>query len=398
MLSVLVLIAAAIWLRPLPHPPIRIGVLHSLSGTLADSERPLVDAVRLAAEEINADGGLLGRPIELVVVDGKSDPAHFAAEAERLITQEKISVLFGCWTSSCRRAVAPVVESHRHLLFYPVQYEGLEQSPNIIYTGAAPNQQIIPGARWAIDNLGRRVYLLGSDYIFPRAANHLIRDLVTAADGDVVAERYLPLGASDFSDLIADIRRRSPDVILNTINGDSNLHFFRALKASGITTPVMSFSLAESELQAMGADLRHPAHYAVWGYFQSLPNAANTRFVAAFQKRYGVDRVTSDPIEASYNGLRLWANAVRETGSTGPEQINRVIGRHSVAGPSGVVAVDAETRHLWRWVRIGKARPDGQFDTVQQSDALVRPVPFPAYRSREEWLRIVANLSGEPPQ
>jgi urea transport system substrate-binding protein len=187
--------------------PIRIGVLHSLSGSMATSERPLVDAVRLAVEEINAKGGLLGRPVEIVLADGASDWPRFAAEAERLISQERVSALFACWTSACRKAVKPVVEKHQHLMFYPVQYEGLESSPNILYTGAAPNQQIIPGTRWALEHLGQRVYLLGSDYIFPRAANRIIRDLVEAGGGSVLGERYLPLGESDMRPALDDIRR-----------------------------------------------------------------------------------------------------------------------------------------------------------------------------------------------
>jgi urea transport system substrate-binding protein len=383
----LALLAAAffIW-QPTVPIPIRIGVLHSLSGTMAASERPLVDALRLAAEEINAAGGLLGRPLELLIADGRSDEAVFAAEAERLIVEEKVSVLFACWTSACRKAVKPIVEKHQHILFYPVQYEGLEQSPNIVYTGAAPNQQIIPGARWALDTFGQRIYLAGSDYIFPRTAHRLIRDLVTASGGTVLAERYRPLGSPDWQAVAEEIKRLKPDVLLNTINGDSNASFFRALKAAGLEhIPVLSFSIAEGELQAMGKALHHPRHYVVWGYFQSLPEPDNQRFVQAFKARFGDDRVTSDPIEASYNGLRLWANAVRELGRSEPRQVNRAIGRQSVPGPSGVVAVDAATRHLWRWVRIAQARPDGQFEPVETSPMAVRPTPFPAYHSRAEW-------------
>jgi urea transport system substrate-binding protein len=395
----LLLVAAGIFVvwRPSAPAPIRVGVLHSLSGTMAASEAPLVDALRLAAEEINAGGGLLGRPLELVVADGRSDPAVFAAEAERLIVKEKVSVLFACWTSACRKAVKPVVEQHQHLMFYPVQYEGLEMSPNIIYTGAAPNQQIIPGARWAMDSFGKRVYLVGSDYVFPRAANRLIRDLVLAVGGQVEAERYRPLGATDWDAVAEEIRRLQPDVILNTINGDSNLHFFRALKGSGPAglenIPVVSFSLAEAELQAMGAEAHHRRHFAVWSYFQTLDGEANQRFVAAFQTRFGAGRVTSDPIETSYNDVRLWANAVREVGNTDPRQVNRAMGRQSVVGPSGVVAVDAATRHLWRRVRIGQARADGQFVQVEASALALRPTPFPAYRSREEWQAIIDSLS-----
>lgn len=391
--AVLIVMAAAamnFWREP---APLRIGVLHSLSGTMAVSEAPLVDAVRLAAEEINAAGGLLGRPLELVVADGRSEPAVFAAEAERLIADERVDALFACWTSACRKAVRPVVERHGHLMFYPVQYEGLEQSPNIIYTGSVPSQQIIPGTRWALERFGKRVHLIGSDYVFPRAANRIVRDLVDTAEGSVLGERYLPLGSSAVAAAVDEIRRLQPDVVLNTINGDGNLHFFRALREAGLQkTPVVSFSIAEHDAGAMAAAAGHATHYGVWSYFQGLPGEANARFVAAFRARFGEHRSTSDPIEAAYNGLHLWAVAVREAGTALPAQVNRTIGRVSMAGPSGVVAVDPATRHLWKWMRIGRVGADGRFEQVHASDTTVRPVPFPAYRNLAEWQLLIAEI------
>lgn len=381
-----------------PAPPIRIGVLHSLSGTMAVDERPLVDAVRLAVEEINAADGLLGRPVEMMVADGRSDDGVFAAAAERLIASEKVSVLFACWTSACRKAVKPVVEEHRHLMFYPLQYEGLEQSSAIFYTGSAPNQQIIPGTRWALDTLGKRVYLLGSDYLFPRAANLIIRDLVEATHGTVLAERYRPLGNADFSTAIAEIRTLKPDVVLNTVNGDSNTHLFRALHAANLgAVPVVSFSLAEEGLKAIEPPAFHPNHYAVWSYFQSVPGEANRKFVSAFRKRYGADRVTNDPIEAAYVGVRLWAQAVRDAGTAEPEQVKRALLHQSMASPSGIAAVDRGTRHLWKPVRIGKARADSQFELVWSSEDTLRPVPFPDHRSQSEWQRLVDAQFGARP-
>lgn len=394
--AVLVAILATFFLRPQPGPPIRIGVLHSLTGTMASSEAPLVDAVRLAVEEINAAGGLLGRQVELQVVDGRSDWTTFANEAERLISEEKVSALFACWTSACRKAVKPVVEKHLHLMFYPVQYEGLEQSAHIVYTGSAPNQQIIPGTRWAFDHLGKRAYLIGSDYIFPRTAHRYIRDLAAVSGGTILAEHLLPLGAPPRSAQIDEIRRLQPDVIFNTLNGDSNLHFFRALREAGLgNIPVLSFSLAEDGLTAMGPDAFHPSHYAAWSYFQSLPSASNRRFVAAFKARFGADRVTSDPVEAAYVGVLLWAQAVREAGTEHPEHVNRSIVRQSVAGPSGVAAIDGATRHLWKTFRIGRALANGQFAEVASSEVTVRPTPFPGYRGFADWQRIAAALEAK---
>ena len=378
---------AAGWLFRQAPPPIRIGVLHSLSGTMAVSEKPLVDAVRLATEEINHSGGLLGRPLQLVVADGRSDWDVFAREAERLITDEKVDVLFACWTSACRKAVKPVVERHRHLMFYPIQYEGLEQSPHILYTGSAPNQQIVPGTRWALDKFGRRVYLLGTDYVFPRTANRIIRDLVGASGGTVLAERYLPFGASAVDDIVVDIRRQRPDVVLNTINGDSNAAFFTALVQAGLADlPVVSFSAAEPEMVAWQGSRLH-RHYAVWSYFQSVANDENLRFVSAWKARFGADRATSDPVEAAYVGVKLWAQAVVDARASAPERVNSALLRQSMVGPSGVVVVDSNSRHLWKMVRVGKVLPDGQFEQVFASSRPLHPEPWPFYRSRQDWLK-----------
>lgn len=391
--AVAFLAAAAVSRHGQGPAPIRIGVLHSLSGTMAVSEAPLVDAVRLAVEEINAQGGLLDRPLEMVVVDGRSDWNVFAAEAERLIVREKVSALFACWTSACRKAVKPVVERHRHLMFYPVQYEGLEQSPNILYTGSAPNQQIIPGVRWAMQRFGKRIYLVGSDYVFPRIANLIIRDLAAAVGGQVLGERYLPLGGTEAADVVADIQRKKPDVVLNTLNGDSNASFFAALAQAGLAdSPLVSFSVAEGEMQAWGgAGLTQ--HYGVWSYFQSLPREENRRFVEAFKARFGAERVTSDPMEAAYVGVSLWAQSVREVGSADPLRVNTaILLRQSLAGPSGVAAVDPATRHLWKMVRVGRVLPDGQFEQVFASSAPLRPAPWPIQRSREAWQALVEGL------
>lgn len=393
LLALLGLAAGIAWWRTAPVPaPIRIGVLHSLTGSMAVSESPLVDAVRLAVEEINADGGLLGHPLALDVADGRSDWAVFAAEAERLIVQDRVSVLFACWTSACRKALKPVVERHRHLLFYPVQYEGLEQSPHILYTGAAPNQQIIPGAYWAMQRFGKRVYLLGSDYVFPRVVHRMIRDLVHNSGGQVLGEHYLPLGGADMAEVVAGIQAAKPDVVFNTLNGDSNAALFAALRQAGLADlPLLSFSAAEGEMRAWGGG-GLAQHYGVWSYFQSLSNPENRRFVAAFQARFGMERVATDPMEAAYVGVHLWAQAAREAGSADPARVNStVLLRQSLAGPKGVTAVDAATRHVWRMVRVGRVLPDGQFEQVFASSAPLRPAPWPLYRSREDWDALMAD-------
>lgn len=367
--------------------PIRVGILHALSGTMAISERSVVDATMMAIEEINAAGGLLGRQIEPILVDSQSDWDYSAQQAERLISTEGVDVVFGCWTSACRRTVRPVFERLNHLLVYPIQYEGLESSPNILYTGAAPNQQIIPAVKWSLDNLGTRFYLVGSDYVFPRSANAIIHDQVTSLRGRIVGESYILLGSTDVDAVVADIVAAQPDVILNTINGDSNIAFFRALRDAGVTSdeiPTLSFSISESELPTLDT-ARLVGDYAAWNYFQSVDSPENARFVAQFQARYGADRVTSDPIEAAYFGVYLWAQAVRTAGTPEVSEVQRALGDQSFNAPGGIVSIDPESNHTWRTVRIGQIRADGQFDIVWDSGNPIRPVPYPIYRTQESW-------------
>jgi urea transport system substrate-binding protein len=394
-------IAAAAWLwraQFFSPAPIRIGVLHSLSGPTANAERPLVDALRLAAEEINAAGGLLGRPLELVVADVRSDPRLAAQEAERLIVRENVQVLFGGWTSPVRKAVKAVVEERRHLLFYPAPYEGLEQSPNLIYTGGVPNQQLIPAVRWALGQGHRRFYLLGSGLLFPRVASVIIKDLLAAQGAELAGERYLTLGVTGMDDVVADLARLKPDMVLNLVSGDGNALLFRALAGAGLTAgrlPVLSFRIGEGDLTPADRPLL-AGHYAVGSYFQSIATPENRDFVARFRARYGAARLVGDATEASYVGLRLWALAARESGTPAPASVQRAILRQSFLAPEGVVSVGATTRHLWKTVRIGQARRDGQFDVVWESSRPVRPVPFPTYRLHTEWVRLLQTLEGDP--
>lgn len=379
---VLALLIILVWqYRAADQAVVRIGVLHSLSGTMAASETPLVDAVRLAVEEANATGGVNGARIEMIVSDCRSDAGYCAEQAEKLITKEHVRALFGCWTSACRKAVRPVVERHDNLLFYPVQYEGLEQSPNIIYTGAAPNQQIIPMVSWAMQQHGRRAYLIGSDYVFPRTANNIVKKLLVARGGQLVTERYVPMGEQDFDAIAGEIAAQRPDFVVNTLNGDSNLYFFRALQKAGISAdviPVFSTSIAEAELATIGPE-RVAGHYAVWNYFQSVDSIENRAFVERFRQRFGSRRVLDDPMEAAYIGVHLWVNAQRDAGTPDAYSVRIALGRQTLNAPAGIVAVDAETQHLWKPVRIGRARADGQFDIIWQSGRSVAPAPFPFF-------------------
>ncbi|TAL49456.1 MAG: ABC transporter substrate-binding protein [Methylovulum sp.] len=367
-------------------PRIKIGVLHSLSGTMAASETPLVDAVRLAVEEVNQSGGVNGSEIEMIVVDCRSDADYCALQADKLIAQDEVRALFGCWTSACRKAVKPVVEKHHHLLFYPVQYEGLEQSPDIIYTGAAPNQQLIPMVGWALQHRGKRAYLIGSDYIFPRTANQIVKKLLAAQGGELLAERYAPLGERNLDTFVREIVERHPDFVLNTLNGDSNRYFFQALRQAGVRAediPVFSTSIAEAELATMGPTLM-AGHYAAWNYFQSVQSDENHAFIERFRRRFGRQRVLDDPMEAAYIGVQLWVNALRSARTLEMSTVKTVLTQQTLAAPEGIIAVDAGTRHLWKPVRIGRIRTDGQFELVWQSGRSMAPAPFPFFIPRAE--------------
>lgn len=394
MAAAALLLAYALWPEA-EQPPIRVGVLHSLTGTMAVSEKPVVDATLLAIDEINAHGGLLGRKVEAVVADGGSDGPTFAREAERLISEEHVAAIFGCWTSASRKQVKPVVERHHALLFYPVQYEGLEASPDIIYLGAAPNQQIIPAVSWAIDRFGPRLYLIGSDYVFPRVAGWLIHRQALALGAEVVGERYLPLGSRDVAQAVAEIQRLAPSVVVNTINGDSNAAFFHALHQAGITatrTPVLSFSVGEATLASLPDGEDAVGHYAAWNYFESIDSPANRTFVAAFRARYGAGRRVSDPMEAAWVGVHLWAQAVAAARSIDPQIVRESVRHQSMMAPEGVVAIDHATGHAWRRVRIGRLTSAHRFEILWSSSNAVRPDPWPALAPRSAADSLLAAL------
>jgi urea transport system substrate-binding protein len=375
--------------------PIVVGLLHSQTGPMAVSERSMIDAEVLALEEINRSGGLLGRPVRWVIADGGSDWPTFARQAEWLIQQQHADVIVGCWTSACRKGVLPVVEAHDHLLIYPMAYEGLEQSPNIVYTGAAPNQQITPAVQWCHDTLGaRRFFLVGSDYIWPHCVNAIIKDHLTGLGAEMVGEAYVPFGSTDSTAVAQAIAAARPDVILCSVTGDSAIPFARAVRAAGLEpakTPIVTFAIGENELRGSAA-AEMAGHYAAWNYFQSLDRPQNRAFIEAFQGRYGEDRTISDVMVAAYNSVQLWAQAVRESETADVRQVRAALRHQSLDAPEGIIAVDPETQHTWRPVFIGQIREDGQVDVVWSSRTAVRPMPFPISRSRSDWEQFVADL------
>ncbi|MDH3346730.1 MAG: urea ABC transporter substrate-binding protein [Desulfobulbaceae bacterium] len=372
-------------------PPVQIGVLHSQTGTMAVSEQSVIDATLLAIDQLNLQGGVLGRKVEAIVADGGSDPAEFSRQAQRLIDRERVVALFGCWTSASRKEVKKVVEEANHLLIYPVQYEGVESSPSIIYTGLVPNQQIKPAVKWAMDNIGNRFFLLGSDYIFPHMANTLIRDMADFVDGSVVGERYVLLGSSEFDYIIEEIETTRPAVIFNTLNGDSNFAFFAALKKHGISAadiPVFSFSIAETELQVLSDRLGIEflvGHYVAGSYFQTLPGIENNDFINLFTDRFGNERRVTDAMVSAYDGVMLWAQAAQESGSVDPTVVCNAFGRQGRNGPGGIIYIDDHNHHAWKSVRIGRINYQGLFDIIWDSQKLIKPEPYPFYRNVNIW-------------
>ncbi len=372
---------------------IKVGILHSLTGTMAISETSLRDVELMAIEEINKAGGLLGKQIDPVVEDPESKFTDvFPEKAKKLLLKDKVVAVFGCWTSVSRKNVLPVFEENNGLLFYPVQYEGNECSKNVVYTGAAPNQQIMPAVDWLIEDIKKRTgkevkdqkwYLLGTDYVFPRTANLVIVKYLETKGLKIDTkehEKYTPFGHKDYSTYVQDIVKYNPDVVFSTINGDSNINFYNSLAEKGIKadkTPVCAVSVGEDELRGLDKLDAFKGHLAAWNYYQSVDTAKNKEFVKKFQDKYGKDRVTDDPIEAAYIGVYFWAEAVKKAGSTDVDKVREAFKSNiEFDAPGGKVKLDPETQHTYKPFLMGRIREDKQFDIVH-STKLIKPDPYP---------------------
>ncbi|MES2189963.1 MAG: urea ABC transporter substrate-binding protein [Pseudomonadota bacterium] len=373
---------------------IKVGILHSLSGTMAISETTLKDTVLMAIEEINAKGGVLGKKLEPVVVDPASNWPLFAEKTKQLLGQDKVSVIFGCWTSVSRKSVLPVVEEMNGLLFYPVQYEGEELSKNVFYTGAAPNQQAIPAVDYLMSKAGggaKRWVLLGTDYVYPRTTNKILRAYLKSkgvADKDI-DEKYTPFGHSDYQTIVADVKKFSQGgktAVVSTINGDSNVPFYKELGNAGLKAkdvPVVAFSVGEEELR--GVDTKPlVGHLAAWNYFMSIKSPANTEFIkkwsayAKAKKLPGSDKpLTNDPMEATYIGINMWKQAVEKAKSTDTDKVIAAMAGQTFNAPSGIVSkMDEKNHHLHKSVFIGEIKADGQFNVVWKTPGPVKAKPW----------------------
>ncbi|MGW0332554.1 urea ABC transporter substrate-binding protein [Streptomyces sp. NPDC003011] len=357
---------------------VKVGLLNSLSGTMAISEVTVHNALLLAIKEINAAGGVLGKKLQAVSQDGASDWPTFAEKAEALITDDKVAATFGCWTSASRKAVKPVFERYRSPLFYPVQYEGLEQSPYIFYIGATTNQQIVPALDYLKKQGLTKLYLVGSDYVFPRTANKIITAYAKANGMRVVGEDYAPLGSTEFSTIVNKVKDSGADAVFNTLNGDSNVAFFKEYKSSGMTAksmPVLSVSIAEEEVKSIGTQYLQD-QLTAWNYYETTPGTANTTFVKAYQAAYGKDKPTSDPMEAAYISVYLWKEMVEKAGSFDVAKIKAAADGITLDAPEGKVTVDGATQHVHKTARIGKVGADGLITEVWNSGKPIKPDPY----------------------
>lgn len=364
---------------------VKVGLLHSLTGSMAISEKSVRDAEVLAIKEINAAGGVNGKQIEYVEEDGASEPSTFATKAEKLIDSEGVSTIFGCWTSSSRKAVKPIVEEYGSLLWYPVQYEGMESSSNIVYTGAAPNQQIVPAIDYLLEQGYKNFFLLGSDYVFPRTANMIINAQLEAKGAEAVGEEYADMDQTDFAAIISKIEAAKPDVIINTLNGTGNVSFFKQMSEKNYTSSdymTMSFSIAEEEVATIGADILK-GHMVSWNYYQTTDTEKNKEFVKAYKDAYGENRVTSDPAEAAYDAVYLWKAACEKADSFEPEDVIKAVesGEISFDAPEGTVTIQGDNHHLVKPVRIGQVGDDGLINEIYATD----PVAPDPYLSTYDW-------------
>lgn len=357
---------------------VKVGILHSLTGTIAIAEKSVVDAELLAIEEINKGGGVMGQKIEPVIEDGASDWPTFAEKARKLLDRDKVAAVMGCYTSASRKAVLPVFEKSKGLLYYPTYYEGLEMSPNIMYTAQEATQSVIAAMEWLHKNKGKSFFMIGSDYIWPRTTIKIAKATLKRLGGTVAGEDYYPLGHIEFSSAINKIKASKPDVILNCVVGGSNVAFFKQLTASGITgknQTVLSLAVSEEEVSGIGSDNTADT-LTCMGYFQSLKNPANERFVKAFKAKYGANRVVGDTLECGYNSVYLWKLAAEKAKSFDVPKVVAASSELEIDAPEGKVKFHKSNHHLWKHARIGKFRSDGQVDMLYESP-LIEPNPFP---------------------
>jgi urea transport system substrate-binding protein len=373
--------AVSTFLTDMEDGAIRIGILHSLSGVSAIGERPLVDVLRLEVDALNAQGGLLGRPVEAIVYNPRAEPERYAELAERALGEDKVAALFGGWSSTSRKALLPVLDRRKGLLFYPSQYEGGETHPRVIYCGAPPNQQLLPAVSRLMSQAGggyRRFFLVGNDTLYPKLTHGVLRNALAAQGigGTAVAERLFPVGAEDWTDVVAAIKRMAaqeggPLLVVSTVGGSSNFYFFRALEGAGV--PVLTVSIGEAEVAQMEKRLL-AGHYVAWNYLLTVDTPENHAFLEGWRRQSGKDAIMNDAMEASVIAFRLWAKAVTEAGSTASDSVRAVLPRLKLRALSGFdVFIDPRTQHLHKPAFLGRIGKTGRIEIIWRSEGLIAP-------------------------
>lgn len=396
-LALLVLMAIVFLTRwhglSLTKSPLKIGLLHSTTGPMASSEKTLIDAELLAVEEINEAGGINGRKLIPIIMDGKSDEIAFAEAAERLITQEQVAAIVGCWRSADRKSVKSVVEKYDNLLLYPVSYEGLEESKNIIYLGTTPNQSIIPAITWCMKNLGKKFYLIGSDYVFPHVINKIATLHIASLGGEVVGEDYVKFASPVSPETIQKIIAAKPDVILNTVMGDSSISFFKELLAAGITAekiPTLSTSISEADFKRFELDAVINT-YSVFTYYEASAYDINRKFVEKYKAHYGATAGIGDNMQSAYDLVHMWAAAYQKLSNPTTAQVIDGIKKLIFKSPAGIIYFD-ENHNAWQNVIIGRFAYNSEFIPIWESERNIRPEPYPKYLDKKEWEDFLSSL------
>ena len=387
--------ATLVALRHQALPPIRLGLLHSQSGLLSLSEKSILDAEILAIDEINAAGGIGGRQVVWTAPDCRSDVPTFVTEARRLLEQEKVTALFGCWTSESRKAVIPVLDEFGALLFFPGNFEGIERSQRVIYAGGAANQSVLPAVRWAYDTLGsRKFFVVGLEEVWSRTSCEIAKDGVKATGAELVGESYTVSQTPAVDPIVESIRQAKPDIILNFLFGESNIAFYSALRRAGMPPdrmPIIAFGFAEDESRRFQqADV--VGQYAAWNYFQSVDRLKNREFVRKFRAKYGENRVIGDPMVAGYDSVMFWAQSAREVGVGSTAALTSNLLRQSMDAPDGIITIDSDSQAFWRPFHVGRLLSNGQFELIWSISKPIRPVLYVGTRTSEQWKTFSADL------
>ena len=358
---------------------VRLGILHSLTGTFAIAEAAMVEAEKLAIGEINAAGGVMGHEIVPYIEDGASEAPVFAEKAKVLLRRDNVAAIIGCYSSALRKAVLPAVNQAKGLLYYPTYYEGQEIDKRCLYTSQEATQSVIAAVTWMAQEKGKKFFLVGSNYIYPVTCNKIAKPTIDKLGGTVVGEEYVPLGHTEFSSIINKIKAANPDCIYSTVVGGSNVAFYKQLRAAGLDgskITLLSTVVSENEIEGIGKD-NAVGYYACMGYFQSIDSPMNQKFVKAIKDKYGADRVVGDPMQCGYNSVYLWKNAVEKAQSFAPDDVLKASQGLTIEAPEGTLRFDDENHHVWKKVRVGRALDDGQFEIVHETPDLVQPDPFP---------------------